>query len=172
MSVQRNLVYLNTVAGQETAELDRERASEARKEQIGQKMLALDKQEQAGNVRGDAQDTQQLCNSVASGLGAAAALCACFPPVGTFIAAALAVVAAVVALVGHLSTQGAQQEATTIEKEAGLNNVAAEKEEAEIDDATERRKESRATIQAGIQQFLQAEQEARAINREGLGGQK
>jgi hypothetical protein len=168
MSVQRNMVYLNTVASQETAELDRERASDARQGQIKQKMAALDKQEQAGDVRGNAQDTQQVCNSVATGLGAAAAICACFPPVGTIVAAVLAVVAAIVVLVGALANQGKQQEATDLDKQAGLNNVAAEQMEAEVEENTERRKETRASIQANIQQFLQAESEQRQTAREGL----
>ncbi len=168
MRVNADVVYLNTVANQQSAELDRERASDARQNKVDKQMRALNLTEEAADKRGDAQDTQAVCNSVATGLGAAAAICACFPPIGTIVAAFLAVAAAIVAIVGMAMTHGEQQEAADIDHQAGAQNVEAEQLEAHIEEAQDSRRERRQQVQAQMQQFLQAEAESRQIARDGM----
>jgi hypothetical protein len=164
-SVQENLTYLTYVAGAESAAISKEEAAAARAKKVEQQETALGLQEEAGNIRGDAADTQATCNAVATGLGAAAAVCACFPPIGTIIAAVLAIAAAVLAIVAACMTNGKQQEAAAIDKEAGVNNVEAEKLDAKADEEVENRREERQQMQQNIQQLLEF-QEKDAKNNE------
>lgn len=162
----RNLIYLNTQAQNESAKLDRKDIDRAREKKIDQKMKALDLQKEAGTKRGNAQDTKSGLNAAATGLGAAAAVCACFPPIGTIIGAILGAIAAVLAIVAHMQTKGAEQDAAKIDEKAGIQNVAAEQLEGEIEEKQEDRREQRAQNRQNIQQLLQLEGEERQQTRE------
>jgi flagellar biosynthesis component FlhA len=161
----KNLIYLNVEADQEDATISRKELGDKRQAKVDQKIKALEKTEEGGKIRGDAADTQSEYQTAAATLGAAAAVCACFPPIGTIIGAVLAAVAAVVMLIGYLKNQGKQQEAAGKDKEAGQQNVKAEQLDADIQKNVEDRRTRREQLQQSIQAELQMESEQREIQR-------
>ncbi len=112
----------------------REALLHARSQKQEQKLDALANNEEASNIRADAQTEQAGYSAAAAGLGVAAAVCACFPPIGTVIGAILGAVAAVLALVGALQAKAKEEQAGMKEEQAGLKEIMAERQQTRIDD--------------------------------------
>jgi Flp pilus assembly protein TadB len=165
MNVTEKAVLLNYQANMESNKLSNEEVGRARDKKVEKQIQALEKQEDAAKGRADANDTQGGTSAIAGTLGAIAGVCACFPPIGTIVGAVLGVVAAGIALYGYLSSRGKEEQAADLDHDAGMDNVAAEKLDAEIESAQEERKERRAAVQQQLQMALQQEQESAKVRQ-------
>lgn len=164
MNVTQKAALLNFQANMESSELSNERAGRARDKKIDKQMQALDKQNDAANKRATSGDVKGGASAVAGGLGAAAAICMCIPGLQV-VGAVLGAVAAGIMLAGFLGTMGADKKAAELDHDAGMDNVVAEKMDADIENATEERKERRAKVQQQLQAALQAEQQQQETRR-------
>ncbi|MCA9552658.1 MAG: hypothetical protein KC933_21675 [Myxococcales bacterium] len=163
MNVTQKAAMLNYQTNMESAQLSNEEAGRARDKKIEKQIDALEKQEDAAQGRAGASDTQGGTTAIAGTLGAVAAVCACFPPIGTIVGAVLGVVAAGIMLGGYLATRGQESKAADLDHDAGLDNVAAEKLDADIESAQDERREKRAKVQQELQMALQQEQESAKV---------
>jgi len=125
-----------------TLQMDQTEASNAasaaildeRKKQAEAKLQALNGNQEAAGLRGEAENIKAGCNAAAAGIGVAAAVCACFPPIGTIIAAILAVVAAIVVLIGMIAAKAKEDEAAAKEKQAGIKDMLSDQSKTKVED--------------------------------------
>ncbi|MFO0727913.1 MAG: hypothetical protein U1E65_29305 [Myxococcota bacterium] len=101
----------------------RDEVSYQRQQQTQAKLDQLNGNQEAAGLRGEAENIKSGCNAAASGIGIAAAVCACFPPIGTIIAAVLAAVAAVIVLIGQIMAKAKEDEAAAKEKASGMKDI-------------------------------------------------
>lgn len=101
----------------------RDEVSFQRQQQTQAKVDQLNGNQEAAGLRGEAENIKSACNAAASGIGIAAAICACFPPIGTVIAAVLAAIAAVIVLVGMIMAKAKEDAAAAKEKAAGAKDI-------------------------------------------------
>ncbi len=164
MNVTQKAAMLNFQANMESSEMSNEQAGRARDKKIEKQMSALDKQNDAANGRATAGDIQGGASATAGALGAAAAICMCIPGL-QIVGAVLGAVAAGIMLAGYLGTRGTEQNAAELDHDAGVQNVAAEQLDADIDKAQEERRESRTKVQQQLQAALQQEQQTQETRR-------
>lgn len=164
MNVTQKAAILNYQANMESSELSSDRASRARDKKIEKQMDALDKQNDAANGRATAGDVQGGASAAAGALGAAAAICMCIPGL-QIVGAVLGAVAAGIMLAGYLGTRGEEKKAAELDHDAGVQNVAAEQLDADIDKAQEERRERRSKVQQQLQTALQQEQQMQETKR-------
>ena len=124
-TMDRNLALLQQNQTEASKDAD-ENILNARQRQSDAKMKQLSKNEEAGNLKGDAADAGTRYQAVAAGLAAAGAAAMLIPVVGAVIGAILLAVAAVFAVLAHLEQKGQQQEAAKKEQEAGMPEMQAE----------------------------------------------
>lgn len=175
MTAQVQRLIANTQQLQmESSAYDRDAVDRMRQDQIDKKRESLTGRNEASNIRGDAQDTSTAGQAGSAAIGAAAAIgtaacvAASIPIVGAIIAAIAAVIVAVILIAVHLENQGKEREAAMLDKQAGLQEVQAEKLDAEIDDKQDASREAREKLANDIQQFLQYESESRREDKEAL----
>ena len=164
MNVTQKAAILNYQTNMESSELSNERAGRARDKKIEKQMDALDKQNQAANGRASAGDVQGGASATAGALGAAAAICMCIPGLQV-VGAVLGAVAAGIMLAGYLGTRGQEQKAAELDHSAGVQNVAAEQLDADIEKAQEERRERRSKVQQQLQAVLQQDQQQQETRR-------
>lgn len=131
--MNRNLAMLE-IEQAENSKASSEEIRTRRNNQADYKIASLNGNQEAQGLRGEAENIKATCNAVAAGIGIAAACCAAIPIVGPIIAAILAVVAAVIILIGQLVAKAKEDEAAAKEKQAGFQDILAEKEKTKADD--------------------------------------
>lgn len=164
-TMNRNMAMLQ-MEQTEASQSARDGRMDARRKQHQAKIESLYQNQDAAALRGEAENIKAGCNAAASGIGVAAAACACFPPVGTVIGAILAVVAAVVVLIGQIMAKAKEDEAAALEQQAGVKDMVSERHG---DEAEEVRQEDQDRRQY-VEQFREKLQELQREGRQVKGG--
>lgn len=124
-TLNRNMAALQ-MEQTESSQAARDARLQHRQRQTQAKVDSLNQTQEAGGLRGEAQNIRAGTNAAASAIGVAAAACACFPPIGTVIGAVLALVAAAIVLIGQLMAKAKEDEAAALEQQAGVKDLVAD----------------------------------------------
>lgn len=164
-TLNRNMAMLQ-LEQTEASQSARDSKLDARQKQREAKIQSLNQNQKAAGLRSEAENIKAGCNAAASGIGVAAAACACFPPIGTIIGAVLAVVAAVVVLVGQIMAKAKEDEAAALEQQAGVKDMVSERHADQAEEVMKEDEDRRQYVEQFREKLQELQREGRQISRE------